>query len=70
MLKICMPALAGFLASLWLACAAAQAQEDTFAKCPDPEAARQYVKQCQGANPYNTKEVCEERALEILCKKN
>ncbi len=69
MLKICIPGLAGYLASLLLACATAQAQEDRFAKCPDPEAARQYVKQCLAANPYNTKEVCEEAALEKLCKK-
>jgi hypothetical protein len=69
MLKICIPALGGCLASLLLTCAAAQAQEDRFAKCPDPEAARQYVKECLGANPYKTKEVCEELALEKLCKK-
>jgi hypothetical protein len=69
MLKICIPALVGYLASLLLACAAVQAQEDRFAKCPDPEAARRYVKECQAANPYNTKEICEERALEKLCKK-
>ena len=69
MLKICIPTLAGYLASLLLACATARAQEDTFAKCPDPEAARQYVKQCLAANPYRTKEICEELALEKLCKK-
>ena len=69
MLKICIPALAGYLASLLLVCAAAQAQEDRFAECPDPEAARQYVKQCRAANPYMTKEACEELALEKLCKK-
>jgi hypothetical protein len=52
------------------ACAGgAWAQDDKFAKCPDPEAARRYVKQCLAANPYNTQEVCEERALETLCGK-
>ena len=69
MRKICIPALAGYLASLLLVCAATQAQEDRFTKCPDPEAARQYVKECLAANPYKTKEVCEELALEKLCKK-
>jgi hypothetical protein len=55
-----------------LACAllaggtAAQAQ-DKFADCPDPEAARNYVKQCRNENPYATQEACEERALERLC---
>ena len=47
--------------------AAVYAQEDKFAACPDPEAARKYVKQCLQANPYNTQEVCEERALEQVC---
>ena len=69
MLKICIPALAGYLTSLLLACATAQAEEDKFAKCPDPEAARQYVKQCLAANPYRTREICEELALEKHCKK-
>jgi hypothetical protein len=69
MRKICIPALAAYLASLLLACAAAQAQEDRFINCPDPQAARQYVKQCQAANPYKTKEACEEQALEKLCTK-
>ena len=69
MLQICIPALAGYLAGLLFACAAAQAQDDKFAHCPDPEAARQYVKECLAANPYKTKEVCEELALEKLCKK-
>ena len=68
MFKICIATLAGYLASLALACAAAQAQEDRFAKCPDPEAARQHVKQCLAANPYKTKEVCEELAQEKFCK--
>jgi hypothetical protein len=45
----------------------AAAADDRFAKCPDPEAARRYVKECQQQNPYNTQEVCEERALEKLC---
>ncbi len=69
MLKTCVPALAGYLGSLLLASAASQAQDDRFAQCPDPEAARQYVKECLAANPYRTKEVCEELALEKLCKK-
>ena len=43
--------------------------QDKFAKCPDPEAARKHVKECLAANPYNTQEVCEERALEKLCGK-
>ena len=69
MLKISIAGLAGYVASLLLACPAAQAQEDKFAQCPDPEAARQYVKECLAANPYKTKEVCEELALEKVCKK-
>jgi len=69
MFKICIPVLAGYLGNLLLTCAAAQAQEDRFTKCPDPEAARQYVKECLAANPYKTKDVCEELALEKLCKK-
>ena len=68
-LKLCLSALTAYLAGLWLACTAAQTQEDKFAKCPDPEAARQYVKQCRAANPYKTVEACEELALEQLCKK-
>ena len=43
--------------------------QDKFANCPDPEAARKHVKECLAANPYNTQEVCEERALEKLCRK-
>ena len=69
MLRIRIPALAGCLASALLASAAAQGQEDKLAKCPDPEAARKYVKECLAANPYNSKETCEELALEKLCKK-
>ena len=53
--------------SLLLSGAATHAQQDKFSACPDPEAARKYVKQCQQENPYNTLEVCEERALEKLC---
>ena len=45
----------------------ASAQDDKFAQCPDPAAAKRYVQQCLGQNPYNTREVCEERALEELC---
>jgi len=69
MLKLFVAARAGCLAGLLLANAAARAQEDKFAQCPDPEAARRYVKQCLAANPYKTKEVCEELALEQVCKK-
>lgn len=69
MRKICILTLAGYLAGLWLACTTVQAEQDKFAKCPDPEAARQYVKQCRAANPYKTVEACEELALEQLCKK-
>jgi hypothetical protein len=68
MLKISIPVLAGYVASVLLACPTAQAQEDKFAQCPDPEAARRYVKECLAANPYKTKEVCEELALEKVCK--
>jgi len=45
------------------------AQDDRLAGCPDPAAAQKYVKQCLQENPYNTREVCEERALEKLCSK-
>lgn len=51
-----------FAASAW-------AQEDKLAACPDPEAARKYVKDCMASNPYNTKETCEALALEKLCGK-
>jgi hypothetical protein len=69
MLKIGIPAFIVFAAGLLLACAAAQAQEDKFTTCPDPEAVRQSVKECLAANPYKTKEACEELTLEKLCKK-
>jgi len=69
MRNLCIPALAGYLASWLLACMLAHAEEDKFADCPDPQAARQYVKQCLAVNPYKTKEACEELALEALCKK-
>jgi len=49
------------------ASAGAVAQDDKFAQCPDPDAAKRYVQQCLGQNPYNTREVCEQRALEELC---
>jgi hypothetical protein len=52
--------------SLLLGGAVARAQ-DKFADCPDPEAARNYVKQCRNENPYATQEACEERALERFC---
>ena len=41
---------------------------DRFDACPDADAARQYVKSCMQENPYNTRESCEARALEALCK--
>jgi hypothetical protein len=59
-------ALAAAAAGAMLA-GAALAQDDKFAGCPDPEAARNFVKQCMQANPYNTREVCEQRALEQIC---
>jgi hypothetical protein len=52
-----------------LTSAPAPAQDDRLAGCPDPAAARRYVKACMQENPYNTQEVCEERALEKLCPK-
>jgi hypothetical protein len=62
------PAVAACMAALLLTLSSARAEEDKFAKCPDPQAAREYVKQCLAANPYKTKEVCEELALEKACK--
>jgi len=46
------------------------ASADKFDACPDPEAARNFVKACMQENPYNTKEACEERALKSLCSEN
>jgi hypothetical protein len=46
----------------------APAQDDKFAGCPDPDAARKYVKDCLASNPYNSRETCEELALEKLCQ--
>jgi len=43
---------------------------DKFDACPDPDAARKYVKACMQENPYNTKEACEERALQKMCSGN
>ncbi len=43
---------------------------DKFDACPDPAAARDYVKACMQENPYNTREACEERALQKLCSGN
>ena len=43
------------------------AEEDKFAQCADPDAARRYVKECLGRNPYMTREACEEEALEKAC---
>ena len=68
MRSISRPILTAVLAGSLLASGAAIfAQQDKFAACPDPEAARKYVKQCLAQNPYNTQEVCEERALEQVC---
>jgi hypothetical protein len=50
-----------------LSAAAGWAQDDKLADCPDPDAARKYVKQCLQQNPYNTEAVCIERALEQVC---
>jgi hypothetical protein len=38
-----------------------------FDACPDPAAAEKYVKACMQENPYNTREACEQRALERFC---
>lgn len=43
------------------------AAADKFDACPDPDAARKWVKACMQENPYNTKEICEERALAKFC---
>ena len=59
--------LTATLACSLLASGATIYAQDKFADCPDPEAARKYVKQCLQENPYNTQEVCEERALERIC---
>jgi len=56
-----------WLAGMFAAPADASAQDDKFAQCPDPDAAKRYVQQCLGQNPYNTREICEERALQELC---
>ena len=55
------------LACTLLISAAVACAQDKFADCPDPEAARNYVKQCRNENPYATQEACEERALERFC---
>lgn len=55
------------LLAAMLCAGSAAGADDRFAKCPDPDAARRYVKECQQQNPYNTEEVCEQRALEKLC---
>ena len=44
------------------------AMAGAFDHCPDPEAARKWVKACMQENPYNTKESCEERALRKFCQ--
>jgi hypothetical protein len=56
-------ALAIAIAALMTSTAAA----DKFDACPDPDAAREWVKACMQDNPYNTKEICEERALARFC---
>lgn len=38
--------------------------------CPDPAAAEKFVKACLQENPYNTREACEQRALDKLCSGN
>ena len=40
---------------------------DKFDACPDPDAARRYVKSCLQENPYYTQATCEARALDKLC---
>lgn len=40
---------------------------DKLDACPDPEAARKWVKACMQENPYNTKDACEQKALEKFC---
>lgn len=40
---------------------------DKLDVCPDAEAARKWVKVCMQENPYNTKEACEQRAIEKFC---
>jgi hypothetical protein len=55
------------LASSLLVSSAVSRAQDKFADCPDPDAARNYVKQCRNENPYATLEACEERALERFC---
>jgi len=59
--------LTAALACSLLAGAATARAQDKFADCQDPEAARNYVKQCRNENPYATQEACEERALERFC---
>ena len=43
------------------------ARADKLDACPDPEAAKKWVKTCMQENPYNTQEACEQRALEMFC---
>ena len=43
---------------------------DKLDACPDPEAARKWVKACMQENPYNTQEACEQRALDKFCSGN
>jgi hypothetical protein len=40
---------------------------DALDQCPDPEAARKWVRACMQENPYNTRESCEQRALQKFC---
>jgi hypothetical protein len=52
-----------------LASAAAVYAQDKLAACPDPEAARAFVRQCMQQNPYNIQEVCEERRADLRAKR-
>jgi len=47
--------------------ASAALADDKFANCPDPEAARKFVKACLQESPYNSSETCVARALDQLC---
>jgi len=60
-----LPGIALVIASMALMSTVAAA--DKFDACPDPDAARKWVKACMQENPYNTKESCEERALAKFC---
>jgi len=61
------PILSSLFMSIFAALPPGFAQDDKFAKCADPEAAKRYVEVCLAENPYNTRETCEQRALEKAC---